>query len=107
MPQLVNRKVFLSAQTGQTIVRQGTGPHQFTHGFIIAGIGNSSTAVCNHCAQQRLGKCIRYLIINRIKIAIQRMHHNVRNAAGYLIDRKGTGQFRIHNSKFRPVQRGA
>ncbi len=104
MAELMHGKISGAAKAGQAIMGQGTRPHQFTHGIIVMRVFDSNAAFGDDSAKKRFCDGIGQLIVHRIEISIQGVHHNVSDAAGNLINRKRVSQLRIHDGKSGTVQ---
>lgn len=104
MAELMYGEITGAAKASQAIVRQGTGPHEFTHGVVILLVFDGGPAFVYYRAQERFGDSIGQFIVNRIEIPVQGMHHDIGYSAGHLIDGKRISQFRVHDGESGTVQ---
>ena len=68
------------------------------------GVADGHAAAGDHSAEQRLRDGVGQFVVQRIEIPVQRVHHDVGDAAGHLIHRQRIGQLRVHDGKFGAVQ---
>ena len=107
MAELVRGEVGCRAEAGQTVVGDTAAPHQLAHGLRVMAVAERRDAVGNHGAQKGFGERVRQLVAARGReVAVERVHHDIHDAARHLIRRERVREFRVHQRKAGTVQRG-
>ena len=106
MADLVGAEVCHGAQAGETVVGEAAAPHELAHGVVVLLVFQGLPAVSYDRAQESGGDLVGHLISLGVgEIAVQRVHHDVHDAAGHLVAGKGIGELRVHDRKFHAVER--
>ena len=101
----MDRQALRAAKAGEPIVRQTAAPHDLAHRIQIACVRDHGGTVCDHDAKH--GFCQlhgRFVPLNRVKVALKRVHHDIGHAAGHLPPGKRRGKGRVHDGKGRAIK---
>ena len=88
--------------SGQAVVRKAARPHDLSACVVVLRVVAQNLRLLHHRAHQRFGDAVRdFHGVALHKIALQRVHQNIRAAACRLVIRQGHGQFGVHDGELR------
>ena len=105
MLKLMHREQALAAAAGVIVMRNAAGPHQGRTRLIIARIGDCPAAGIAHGNEQTFGNAVGNVAFAafRREVTLERVHHDVHNAAAGLEFGHSIGVLRIKEADARTV----
>ena len=105
MLKLMHREQALAAAAGVIVMRNAARPHQGSAGFVVARIGDCPAAGIAHGNEQTFGNTVGNVAFAafRREVTLERVHHDVHNAAAGLEFGHGIGVLRIKEADARTV----
>ena len=96
MLELVHREFADLAAAGQIVVRQRGCPHQRRTRFVVVGVCDGNTASLAHRYEQSFGNALAQIaLVLTGHVALERVHHDVNDAAAGLELGYRKGVFRV------------
>ena len=88
------------ADADGVVVAHDAGPHDLRADIVVIRVADGLGPELYHGAEQALAELVGELVVlNGGKITLVGVHHDVDNAAGRLIGRKGVCELRIHDGE--------
>ena len=104
--ELVHREVLSAPELRESAVRDAARPHELAHRVVVLAADEEAFDRLHDGEEQLLGDAVgeEIRLLDTRKVALHRVHHDVRRARRDLFTRQGEGELGVHKGDDRTVQ---